>query len=77
VSLQRRGIQVIDVPGLHAKGIVVDDAWTALFTGNLNPFSLAGSKTTDHVELAVVDSSGASGLAASRAFLNAVAGLLG
>ena len=77
VALQRLGMQVIDVPGLHAKGIVVDDAWTALFTGNLNPFSLAGSKTTDHVELAVVDSSGTGGLAASRAFLNGLTGLSG
>jgi phosphatidylserine/phosphatidylglycerophosphate/cardiolipin synthase-like enzyme len=65
-AMQGRGMRVIDVPGLHAKGIVIDDAWTAIFTGNLNPFSLAGSKPTDHIELAVVDTSGSGCLAPAR-----------
>ena len=64
--MQRHGLQVIDVSGLHAKGIVIDNAWTAICTGNLNPYSLAGSKPTDHVELAVVDASGSGCLGHAR-----------
>ena len=66
VDMQRHGLQVIDVSGLHAKGIVIDNAWTAICTGNLNPYSLAGSKPTDHVELAVVDASGSGCLGHAR-----------
>lgn len=72
-EMLRRGLRVIDVPGLHAKGIVIDDAWTALFTGNLNPFSLAGSKPTDHVELAVVDATRSGCLAQARQRLLSIA----
>jgi len=72
-EMQGRGMRVIDVPGLHAKGIVIDDAWTAIFTGNLNPFSLAGAKPTDHVELAVVDASGCGHLAQARQRLLSIA----
>jgi phosphatidylserine/phosphatidylglycerophosphate/cardiolipin synthase-like enzyme len=68
-AMQGLGMRVIDLPGLHAKGIVIDDAWTAIFTGNLNPFSLVGSKSTDHVELAVVDSEGNAHLDRSRSRL--------
>jgi phosphatidylserine/phosphatidylglycerophosphate/cardiolipin synthase-like enzyme len=72
-EMLRRGLRAIDIPGLHAKGIVIDDAWTALFTGNLNPFSFAGFKTTDHVELAVVDASGSEHLAQARQRLLSIA----
>jgi phosphatidylserine/phosphatidylglycerophosphate/cardiolipin synthase-like enzyme len=72
-EMLRCGLRVIDVPGLHAKGIVIDDAWTALFTGNLNPFSLAGSTPTDHVELGVVDATGSGHLAQARHRLFSVA----
>jgi phosphatidylserine/phosphatidylglycerophosphate/cardiolipin synthase-like enzyme len=65
-AMQGLGMRVVGVPGLHAKGIVIDDAWTAILTGNLNPFSLAGSKPTNHVELAVLDPLGAGCLAAAR-----------
>lgn len=68
-AMQGLGMRVIDIPGLHAKGVVIDDAWTAIFTGNLNPFSLAGSQPTDHVELAVVDSAGNAHLNRSRSRL--------
>jgi len=72
-EMLRRGLRIMDVPGLHAKGIVVDDTWTALFTGNLNPFSLAGSKPTDHLELAVVDPTGSRHLAQARRRLISIA----
>jgi len=72
-AMQGLGMRVIDIPGLHAKGVVIDDAWTALFTGNLNPFSLAGSTPTDHVELAVVDASGSEHLAQARQRLLSIA----
>ena len=65
-AIRGRGMRIVGVPGLHAKGIVIDDAWTAICTGNLNPFSLAGAKPTDHVELAVLDPLGAGCLAAAR-----------
>ena len=68
-----RGMRVVNVPGLHAKGIVIDNAWTAIFTGNLNPFSLAGSKPTDHVELAVMDGSSSGCLAQARQRLISIA----
>ncbi len=71
--MRGRGIQAVDIPGLHAKGIVIDDALTAIFTGNLNPFSLAGSKPTDHVELAVLDASGCGHLAQARQRLLSIA----
>ena len=72
-ALRGHGMRVIDVPGLHAKGIVIDDAWTAILTGNLNPFSLAGSKPTDHVELAVLDESGTGPLGQARQRLSSMA----
>lgn len=74
-AMRGRGMQVVDVPGLHAKGIVIDDALTAIFTGNLNPFSLAGSKPTDHIELAVLDASGCGHLAQARQRLISIVGL--
>lgn len=72
-AMRRRGMRILDVPGLHTKGIVIDDAWTAIFTGNLNPFSLAGTKPTDHVELAVVDASGCGHLDQARQRLLSIA----
>ena len=72
-AMQGLGMRVIDIPGLHAKGFVIDDAWTAIFTGNLNPFSLAGSKPTDHVELAVVDATRSGHLAQARQRLLSIA----
>lgn len=72
-EMRRRGMRVIDVSGLHAKGIVIDGAWTAICTGNLNPFSLAGSKPTDHVELAVVDASNTDCVARARRRLISIA----
>lgn len=68
-----RGMRIVNVPALHAKGVVVDDAWTSIFTGNLNPFSLAGSKATDHIELAVIDTFGVGPLAPARQQLMALA----
>jgi phosphatidylserine/phosphatidylglycerophosphate/cardiolipin synthase-like enzyme len=73
VQMRQRGLRVIDVPLLHAKGVVIDDGWTAILTGNLNPFSLAGSQLTDHIELAVIDPSGRGALAVARDRLVALA----
>jgi len=72
-AMRGRGMRVVDVPGLHAKGILIDDTWTAIFTGNLNPFSLAGAKPTDHVELAVVAASECGHLAQARRRLISIA----
>lgn len=73
MRVHSRGMRIVNVPALHAKGIVVDDAWTSIFTGNLNPFSLAGSKPTDHIELAVIDASGLGPLNLARRQLMALA----
>lgn len=49
-ELMEAGLQIRTMPGLHAKGIVIDDKFCGLYSGNLNPYSLGGALETGHIE---------------------------
>ena len=51
--LLNAGMHLEGLPRLHAKGAAVDGRWALLFSGNFNPYSLAGAAESDHVELGV------------------------
>lgn len=51
-KLMGRGLRIIEVPHLHAKGVFIDEAVGLMMSANLNPYSL-GDLETSHVEIAV------------------------
>ena len=51
-KLMGRGLRIIEVPHLHAKGVFIDDAVGLMMSANLNPYSLGDLKTSN-VEIAV------------------------
>lgn len=53
--LLERGLRLLGVPALHAKGIVVDNSACAIFSANINPFSLESEEDSAHVECGFCD----------------------
>ena len=51
-ELQKKGLKIVEIPHLHAKGLFVDDETGLMMSANLNPYSL-GDLETSHVEIAV------------------------
>ena len=51
-ELQKKGLKIVEIPHLHAKGLFVDDEIGLMMSANLNPYSL-GDLETSHVEIAV------------------------
>ena len=51
-ELQKKGLKIVEIPHLHAKGLFVDDEIGLMMSANLNPYSL-GDLETSHVEMAV------------------------
>ena len=49
-KLLSEGMGLKEIPHLHAKGIIVDNANMMLMSANFNPYSL-GNLTTSHIEL--------------------------
>ena len=49
ILLLNAGMELIEVPHLHAKGVIVDDKAALAMSANFNPFSL-GNTATSHIE---------------------------
>ncbi len=53
--LLENGLRLLGVSSLHAKGIVVDENACAIFSGNVNPFSLDCQDASAQVELGLCE----------------------
>jgi phosphatidylserine/phosphatidylglycerophosphate/cardiolipin synthase-like enzyme len=53
LELVRGGMRLLGVKGLHAKGILADDATCGLMSANYNPFSLDSTVESAHVECGI------------------------
>lgn len=56
--LLERGLRLLGIPAMHAKGIVVDNAACAIFSANINPFSLDSDADSAHVECGLGEEGG-------------------
>lgn len=45
------GMRLLGIPGLHAKGLLVDQAEGIIFSANINPFSLTSELESNHIEM--------------------------
>lgn len=63
------GMKVVEVPHLHAKGVIVDNSAALAMSANFNPFSL-GSTSTSHIECGLLALDGASWSRQFIAFVN-------
>lgn len=54
-TLLEKGMLLLGVSALHAKGIVVDNAACAIFSGNINPFSLESQAVSAQVEIGLCE----------------------
>lgn len=50
------GLQIIEIPHLHAKGVIVDEHLVLAMSANFNPFSL-GNTPTSHIECGLLTNS--------------------
>ena len=71
-ELMACGLEIIQVPHLHAKGMVVDRDAVIMASANFNPYSL-GNKPTSHIELGLA---GTTATPCLSAFADFVDGLL-
>lgn len=53
--LLANGMRLLGVSTLHAKGIVVDNTGCAIFSGNINPFSLESDADSAQVEIGMCE----------------------
>lgn len=51
-KLMAKGVKIVEIPRLHAKGLFVDGKIGVMTSANLNPYSL-GDLETSHIEVAV------------------------
>jgi len=51
LELQDEGLELTTRIGLHAKGLLVDDAFCGIFSANINPYSLDPTLPTAHMEI--------------------------
>ena len=58
MDLIRRGMRLVGVTGLHAKGILSDEAVCGLMTANFNAYSLDSFVDTAHVECGIFGAAG-------------------
>lgn len=49
-ALLESGMELLGVPGLHAKGFLVDNAWCGIQSANFNPYSLDWKRDECNVE---------------------------
>lgn len=63
------GMKIVEVPHLHAKGVIVDNSSALAMSANFNPFSL-GSTSTSHIECGLLALDGASWSRQFIAFVN-------
>ena len=68
-KLVSRGLVLFGEPGLHAKGILVDDVFCGITSANFNPFSLNPGLPTSHFEMAIFGKAGSPLLARYAWFL--------
>jgi len=72
-ELQKKGLKIVEIPHLHAKGLFVDDEIGLMMSANLNPYSL-GDLETSHVEMAVQAACSVSFMAKYRDFVSTLLG---
>ena len=53
------GMQLVEIPHLHAKGVIIDDNIALAMSANFNPYSL-GNTSTSHIECGLLAQEGAS-----------------
>ena len=63
------GMKLVEVPHLHAKGVIVDGDTALAMSANFNPFSL-GSTSTSHIECGLMALEGSSWAKQFIAFVN-------
>ena len=51
IMLMRQGLEVLAYPGMHAKGLVIDDTYCGIFSANINPYSLSSDLDSANVEI--------------------------
>ncbi|MBQ6337671.1 MAG: phosphatidylserine/phosphatidylglycerophosphate/cardiolipin synthase family protein [Kiritimatiellae bacterium] len=72
-ELQKKGLKIVEIPHLHAKGLFVDDEIGLMMSANLNPYSL-GDLETSHVEMAVQAACSVPFMAKYRDFVSTLLG---
>lgn len=70
--LLNAGMELIEIPHLHAKGVIVDDKVAFAMSANFNPFSL-GNTATSHIECGLLATEGSSW---TRQFITFVKGMI-
>lgn len=53
-ELMESGMELLSVPGLHAKGFLVDHTWCGIQSANFNPYSLDSERVECNVEFGIV-----------------------
>ena len=71
-ALQQAGMRLVEVPHLHAKGVIVDGKTVLAMSANFNPYSL-GNKPTSHIECGLLAVSETSW---SKQFVSFILGLI-
>ena len=72
-ELQKKGLRIVEIPHLHAKGLFVDDEIGLMMSANLNPYSL-GDLESSHVEMAVQAACSVPFMAKYRDFVSTLLG---
>jgi len=54
-ELLENGLRLLGMTGMHAKGMLVDNSYCAIFSGNFNPFSLDSDVDSANVEIGLCD----------------------